>query len=100
MLSQQVLSIFFAACSLVGILHIVAIVRDKDVQGVSTIPTWVFLATNLYEVFYFGSLQQWYAVAGAVFMFVCNVVWLGLVWWYRLLASVRDRVRISLDFKG
>lgn len=97
MTDEQVLTAFFTACSIVCWLSIRALVRDRSVKGVSTIPTWVFLSTNAYEVFFFGEHEQWFAVLGAVGMTLANASWLTLFWWYRFAANVEAEIAFSLD---
>lgn len=100
MTSEQVLTAFFSACSLVCWINIRAIWIDKVVSGVSVWPTWIFLATNLYEVRYFTGLEQWWAVTGSGGMALANAVWLALVYGNRMLALADKRIAIWLDFQG
>jgi hypothetical protein len=61
-------------------------------EGLQHFPTYIFLATNIYEVFYFHHIHQSLATFGSVAMAVVNVTWLGLAHWYRFEAWVEDQL--------
>jgi len=98
MSGEHILTALFFACSAICCLNIRAIIRDRNVQGVSTIPTWVFLSTNLFEVAYFGTLGFYWMAGGAVLMSLANLGWLAIYWWLRLDRWLTEQVRILLDF--
>lgn len=103
MTDADILALLFVACSAITWLNVAAILRDKTVRGVSTIPACVFVTTNVFEVYYFGTRYEVFATVGAVAMLLANAGWLVLVWWYRW----RDHLDhhfdalngISLDFR-
>lgn len=76
------LSMCFFACSLVCWLHVHKIIQDKTVKGVSLIPTFVFMTTNLVEMVYFYQRLDWWSVSGAASMLLSNVAWTACVFWY------------------
>lgn len=77
------LALCFFACSIVIWWNVYQIAQDKSVAGVSLVPTYVFITTNVVEVFYFWDLLDFWSVAGAASMAVGNVVWLSLAYHYR-----------------
>lgn len=77
-----ILAALFVACSLVCWLHVRQIIRDKTVKGVSLIPTFVFMTTNVFEMIYFGQKGDWWNVGGAVSMLMSNVAWTVCVFYY------------------
>lgn len=80
---SALLAICFFACSAVCWLHVYQVVRDKQTRGVSLIPSYVFITTNVVEIFYFwNQLDTWSAI-GAASMGLSNVVWLGCAVWFR-----------------
>lgn len=90
--AEQVLTLCFIACSAVCWTNVRALLRDKTVKGCSLFPTYIFLATNLYEAYYFNHINQPLATFGSWAMAVVNVTWLGLAHWYRFEAWVEDQL--------
>lgn len=80
--AEQVLTVFFIACSAICWLNVRALYRDKTVKGVSIVPTCVFIATNIYEAWYFHHIHQFWAVFGSLSMLVVNLLWIILFLWY------------------
>jgi len=80
---SALLAFCFFACSAVSWLHVYQIVQDKKVSGVSLIPSFVFITTNVVEVIYFWRLLDWWSSAGAVSMVIANSAWLLLALSYR-----------------
>lgn len=75
---EQLLAYCFAACTVVCWLNVYRIVKDKEVSGVSVIPTGVFLVTTIVEIFYFSARFEWWNAAGAFGMFSGNLTWIIL----------------------
>lgn len=101
---SYILSALFFACSIVCWLHVKKIIDDKAVMGVSLVPTFVFMATNLFEMFYFGRNGDWWTVAGAGSMFLSNIVWTIIVVYYKakgfdnkLAEAFRDAPALALS---
>lgn len=84
------LSICFFACSIVCWLHVKKIIDDKAVKGVSLIPTFVFMITNVVEMIYFAEKLDWWSVAGGASMLFSNAAWTLCVFFY--LYKERKRV--------
>jgi hypothetical protein len=91
-MAEQVLTLMFLACSAVCWTNVRALVRDKCIKGCSLLPTYVFLTTNIYEVFYFHHIHQPLATFGSLSMAVVNLVWLGLAIMYRMEAWIEDQL--------
>lgn len=95
--AEQVLTTLFVACSLVCWTNVKAIYKDKCIGGCRIAPTWVFLATNIYEVWYFAGLHQSLASLGAVSMVGANLAWIGLAYFYKWKNSNRAKTQFLLD---
>lgn len=80
---SAILAFCFFCCSIVCWVNVRQILRDKQVVGVSMIPSYVFMTTNAFEVIYFGRLLDWWSASGAVSMLVGNGVWVILALYYR-----------------
>lgn len=93
------LTILYIACSVVIWISVRALVRDKMIRGVSIIPAWVFLATNLYEVWFFGGLEQFVARIGSGLMATGNLVWLVLAYYYMWSERADAQIDKTLDFQ-
>lgn len=91
------LSLLYAACSVVIWISVSALVRDKQVRGVSLIPAWVFLATNFYEFWFFTGLEQNTARIGSALMAVGNIAWLILAYYYHWKEKTADEIDKTLD---
>lgn len=76
------LSICFFACSLVCWLHVRQIMIDKAVKGVSLIPTFVFMTTNVVEMAYFAQKLDLWSALGAASMLASNAAWTICVFHY------------------
>ena len=64
------------------LLNVRAMVRDKVVMGVSTLPTIFFSSWGIWNLYYYPSLDQWYSFAGGVAIVLANCLWLGLTFYY------------------
>lgn len=94
---SYILSFLFFCCSIVCWLHVRKIIKDKAVKGVSLIPTFVFMATNAFEVWYFAKLGDWWTVAGAFSMLATNLAWTVCVFWYKA-KELDEKLLEGFDF--
>lgn len=83
-----ILSMMFLACAAVLSFHIVQLYKDKQVKGVSLIPTYVFIATNIFEVVYFYRLGDIMPTIGSAMMLVSNIIWLSMALYYKHTAVI------------
>lgn len=74
---------------LLYIINIVKLVKDKEVKGVSWIPTAFFTAWGAWNLYYYPSLNQWASFAGGVVIFLSNITWIGLVIYYALKKKIK-----------
>lgn len=65
------------------LLNIRIILRDKDVQGISLIPTTFFTTWGFWNLYYYSNLDQWFSFYGGIFLVTTNAIWLGLALHYR-----------------
>lgn len=56
--------------------------RDKQVKGVSILPTAFFSSWGLWNLYFYPHLGQWLSFAGGAFLVVANVTWCGQMIYY------------------
>lgn len=81
---------FGVAATLFTLMNIITLYHDKEVKGVCmsfVIFICIFTGWNIY---YLGMLGQDLAVAGAVSLFIANVIWFGQMMYYLILESRHD----------
>ena len=67
---------------LLYIINIVKLVKDKEVKGVSWVPTAFFTTWGAWNIYYYPSLDQWFSFWGGICIFLTNATWIGLVIYY------------------
>lgn len=77
------LSICFGLCSIMGFLSVYRVWKDKHIAGVSVLPSFVYMATQVFETLFFLQHGQPCAAIGALLMLSANAAWLILVYRYR-----------------
>jgi hypothetical protein len=87
------LSLCFFSCSLICWLHVRQIIRDQTVKGVSLVPSYVFMLTNIVEMVYFYQKLDWWSAVGALSMLLSNAAWVGFVFHY----MQRDKAKARED---
>jgi hypothetical protein len=70
-------------------INIVRLVRDKTIKGISWIPTAFFSIWAIWNLYYYSSLNQPISVMGGVGIFIANIVWLFLVFYYKRIEKKR-----------
>lgn len=69
------------------LMNIIILAHDKEVKGVC-MSFMIFLCIFTgWNIFYLTSLGQDVAVAGAVCLFIANVIWCGQMIYYLILES-------------
>ncbi len=63
--------------------HCRAVWRDREVKGVSIISVVFFLLWGAWNLYYYPSLGQWLSFAGGIFLALANVLWVGLMIYFR-----------------
>lgn len=74
--------LFELVAGILFIINIVKLVKDKEVKGVSWIPTLFFTLWGAWNLHYYPSLNQWFSFAGGIFIFITNLTWIILVFYY------------------
>lgn len=59
------------------------LLRDKQVRGVSLVPTTVFTAWGVWNLYYYPSLDQWASFTGGLIIVGANAFWVVLAIRYR-----------------
>lgn len=65
------------------IINVVKIIQHKGIRGISWIPTFFFSLWGGWNLYYYPSLNQWFSFASGILVFVVNVTWIGLVFYYK-----------------
>lgn len=63
-------------------INIFRLVKDKQIKGVSWIPTLFYAFWGIWNLYYYPSLHQTLSFIGGMFIVATNVVWLSLVYYY------------------
>ncbi len=64
-------------------VNVRALLRDRQVRGVSLVPQTVFTAWGFWNLYYYPSLDQWASFAGGVVIVGANACWVALALKYR-----------------
>lgn len=64
------------------VLNVFAIRRDKSVKGIHWLPTSVFSAWGIWNLYYYAHLDQWLSWSGGVLMVTVNLTWLAHALFY------------------
>jgi hypothetical protein len=63
-------------------INIFKLVKDKEIKGVSWLPTFFYMIWGIWNLYYYPSLGQVFSFVGGVFIFAVNIVWLLLLFYY------------------
>lgn len=58
-------------------MNIYRLLKDKQLKGVSMVPTTVYSLWGLWNLYYYPHLGQWFSFIGG-----CGIVWSNLIWIY------------------
>ena len=58
-------------------------IKHRAAKGVSMISTCLFSVWGAWSIYYYASLSQWYSVTGGAMMVAMDVVWIGLMMYFR-----------------
>jgi hypothetical protein len=75
--------LFEAVGGLLVLNHCRAVVRDKEVKGVSILSTAVFTLWGFWNIYYYPALGQWWSFAGGLVIVLANMLWVALLLRYR-----------------
>lgn len=64
-------------------INIQQLVKDKTLKGVSWIPTGFFTLWGAWNLYFYSSLGLTISFIGSISIFVANMIWLGLVFYYK-----------------
>ena len=56
--------------------------KEKSVKGVSKITLIFFICWGLFNLYFYGNLNQIYSLFGAIFMCICNIIHTSMVIYY------------------
>jgi hypothetical protein len=56
--------------------------KDKQLKGVSWLPTLFFTSWGFWNLLYYPALNQWFSFAGGCVIVLANTPWLGMTLYY------------------
>ena len=72
--------LFNATFELLGaafqLMNVKALLRDRQIQGVSWVPSLFFWSWGLWNLYFYSHLGQWASLVGGMALTVVNLVWL------------------------
>jgi hypothetical protein len=69
--------------------HCAAVMKDKQVKGVSWHAVLFFTAWGYWNLYYYPHLGQWLSFTGGLFIVAGNTAWIVLILKYRDRATAR-----------
>jgi hypothetical protein len=78
-----VTSIFSAGGAVCLFFHCYALLRDKDVKGVSFVPVWWWFAWGVWNLYYYSALNQPWSFYTSILVLVLTIVRLCLMIHYK-----------------
>lgn len=63
--------------------HCRAVMKDKEVKGVSIVSTIFFTAWGVWNLYYYPSLDQWISFYGGLMIVAANIYYVALLLHYR-----------------
>ena len=83
MTPDQVNGLFEFGLSIMLVLNIVRLLKDKIVKGMDYRVVVFTTAWGIWNLFYYPNLGQWFSFAGGLFVVSANATWLGLLLHYK-----------------
>lgn len=74
---------FELASGLLCSINIYKLIQDKEIKGISWIPTLFFTSWGAWNLYYYPSLGQILSFLGGISIFTANIIWVGLVLYYK-----------------
>jgi len=75
--------LFELAAGLFCVINIFMLIRDKTIKGISWIPTFFYVAWGAWNLYFYPSLGQMFSYWGGMVIFVVNLIWLSLLFYYK-----------------
>lgn len=87
MTPDQITLLLLIAASVMTANHARATWRNRSSAGASKLSTVYFTCMAGWQVYYFATLDQWYACIGAALLAIAHAGWLLLLWRFRTRAA-------------
>lgn len=65
------------------LLHILQLLKDKEIKGVSWLAVFYFTTWGYWNLFYYPHLGQFISFAGGIAIAAANTFWLYLIFHYK-----------------
>lgn len=63
-------------------MHVLRLLKDKKVKGVSLVATVFFTSWGFWNLYYYPSLDQWWSFIGGLGIVTANTFWITLMIYY------------------
>ena len=63
-------------------INVKKLYKEKELKGVSWIPTTYFSLWGVYNIYYYSHLQQMLSWYGGIAIVLVNAVWLSMIYYY------------------
>lgn len=75
---------FELATGILLFLNSYKLIKDKVVKGVHLLPLMLITTWGFWNLYYYPHLDQWFSFWGGVVLVVANMLWFGLIVYYKL----------------
>lgn len=65
-------------------LNVKILLRDKQIKGISVLPTIFYSSWGLWNLYFYPSLNQMWSFYGGIFVALANITWVILALKYKL----------------
>ena len=76
-------SAILALCSITLWLNVQRLYRDKQIRGVSWMPTLLFAGWGYWDLYYYPHLGQWFSLVSTISITAANTLWVMMALKYR-----------------
>ena len=80
--------LFEVGSGLLSLMNVYILYKHKELKGISWIPTMFFTMWGCWNLYYYPSLNQTISFIGGIIIFVVNIIWLYLVFYYKFKKKV------------
>lgn len=81
--SDLINGLFELTSALFASINVFRLHKDKEVKGVSVIPTIYFTLWGLWNIYFYPSNGFYYSFIGGLFIVLVNTIWIGQIFYYK-----------------
>jgi len=83
MINDLINGSFELSAGIFCLINVFKLIKDKEIRGISWIPTMFFTAWGVWNLYYYPSLGQMFSFYGGMSVVTVNAIWLILVYYYK-----------------